>query len=93
MAERETSPRLRRRAGLERLASLLDGLRALSELREGRPGTFRHGSVPFLHLHYHLDGTIVADARLSKRGFTQFDVSEEVGQRDLLSAIERYLGY
>ena len=93
MAERETSPRLRRRAGLEQLASLLDGLRSLSELREGRPGTFQHGSVPFLHFHYHPDGTIVADARLSKRGFTQFDVSEEVGQRDLLSAIERYLRY
>ena len=93
MTEFQTSPKLRRRAGLKRLASLLDVLRALSELREGRPGTFQHGSRPFLHFHYHPDGTIVADARLSKRGFTQFDVSEEVGQRDLLSAVEQYLGY
>ena len=93
VAEFETSPRLRRKAGLKRLASLLDELRALSELREGRPGTFQHGSLPLLHFHYHPDGTIVADVRLSKRGFTQFDVSEEAGQQDLLSAIEQYLGY
>ena len=93
VAEFEKSPRLRRRAGLKRLASLLDGLRALSELREGRPGTFQHGSLPFLHFHYHPDGTIVADVRLSKRGFTQLDVSKQAGQQDLLSAIEQYLGY
>ncbi len=92
MAKSET-PRSRRRAGLKRLASLLDELRALSELREGRPGTFRLGSRPFLHFHYHPDGTIVADVRLSNRGFTQFDVSEEGGQQEVLSAIERRLRY
>ena len=92
MAEFETSPRLRRKAGLRQLASLLDELRALSELREGRPGTFQYGSRPFLHFHYYPDGTIVADVRLSKRGFTKFDVSEEAGQQEVLSAIEDYLG-
>ena len=92
MAEFETSPRLRPRAGLKRLAGLLDELRGLSELREGRPGNFRIGSRPFLHFHYHPDGKIVADGRLSDRGFTQFDVSEEGGQQEVLSAIERCLG-
>ena len=92
MAKFETSPRLRRKAGLQRLAGLLDELRALSELREGRPGTFQRGSSPFLHFHYHSDGTIVADVRLSSRGFIPFDVSEEAGQQEVLSAIEQHLG-
>ncbi len=93
MAEFQTSPRLRRKAGLERLAGLLGELRAFSELRERQPGTFDHGARPFLHFHYHADGTIVADVRLSKRGITEFDVSEEGGQQELLSATEQYLGY
>jgi hypothetical protein len=92
MAESETSPRLRRRAGLKRLASLLEELRVLSELREARPATFEYGSRPFLHFHYRPDGTIVADVQLSNQGFTPFDVSEEVGQQEVLSVIERYLG-
>ena len=91
MAEFKTSPKLRRKAGLKRLAGLLDELGALNELREGRPGTFQHGSIPFLHFHYQPDGTIVADVRLSRRHITQFDVSEETGQQELLSAIEQYL--
>ncbi len=91
MAEFETSPRLRRRAGLKRLASLLDELRALSELSEGRPGTFQHGSIAFLHFHYLPDGAIRADVRLSRRGITEFDVSADEGQQELLSAVEQYL--
>ena len=91
MAEFETSQKLRRRAGLKRLAGLLDELGALSDLREGRPGTFQHGSIPFLHFHYQRDGTIRADVRLSRRHITQFDVSDEAGQQELLSAIEQYL--
>jgi hypothetical protein len=93
LAEFETSPKRRRRAGLQRLAGLLSELRAFSELREGRPGTFQHGSRPFLHFHYHPDGTIVADIQLSKRGVTPFDVSEAAGQQEVLSAIEHYLGH
>ncbi len=88
MAQFETSPKLRGKAGLKRLASLLAGL---SELSERQRGTFHHGPRPFLHFHYHPDGTIVADARLSRRGVTQFDVSEEAGQQEVLSAIEQYL--
>jgi len=93
VAEFETSPKVRRRAGLKRLAGLLGDLRALSELREGRPGDFRIGSRPFLHFHYHPHGKIVADVRLSDGEITRFDVSEEGGQQEVLSAVERDLGY
>jgi hypothetical protein len=93
VADFETSPKARRRAGLRRLSSLLDELRALGELREGRPGTFQQGSRPFLHFHYHPDGTIVADVKLSSRGFSSFDVSDEAGQQEVLLAIERHLGH
>ncbi len=84
MAEFKNSRRLRRKAGLERIAPLLEELRALSELREGQPGTFFRGSRPFLHFHYHPDGNIVADVRLSDGGFTPFDVSEEGEQQEHL---------
>ena len=91
MAGPGRSPRSRRRAGLERLTGLLDELRGFGELCEGRSGDFQHGSRPFLHFHFHPDGTIVADVRLSKRGFSAFDVTEEAGRQELLSAIEHYL--
>ncbi len=92
MAEFNTSPRLRRKVGLKRIATLLEELRLLSELRERRPGTFRRGSRPFLHFHYHPDGKIVADVRLSDCGFTRFDVSEEGEQQELISTVRRCLG-
>ncbi len=92
MAEFRTSPKLRRKEGLKRLASFLDDLRGLGELREARPGEFRHGSHPFLHFHYHPDGKIVADVRLSNGGFTPFDVSDEAGQQEALLVIEGCLG-
>ena len=92
MADLEKSPKLRRRAGLKRLAGLLDQLRALGELREARPGTFLHGSRPLLHFHYSADGSIVADIQLSGRGFTPFDVSDEAGQQEVLAVIEDLVG-
>lgn len=91
MADFETSPRLRRRAGLARIAGLLDELRAFDELHEGRPGTFRLGSLPFLHFHYPPDGRIVADVRLADGGITRYDVSDEESQQEALSAIEQCL--
>jgi hypothetical protein len=91
VARFETSPKLRRRAGLRRLGPLLRELRALRELRERQPGAFHHGTGPFLHFHYHPDGSIIADVLLSRRGVTEFDVSDEAGQQELLSTIERYL--
>ncbi len=89
MAKSET-PR-RRKAGLKRLADLLDELREFRELREPRPAEFEFESRPFLHFHYRADGTIVADVRLSNRRFIPFDVSEDAGQDEVLAAIERYL--
>ena len=86
------TPRKHRRAGLRRLADLLDELREFTELREPRPAEFEFESRPFLHFHYHADGTIIADVRLSKRRFIPFDVSEEAGQQEVLAAIERHLG-
>ena len=90
MAKSETPPR-RRKAGLKRLANLLDELREFSELREPRPATFEYESRPFLHFHYRADGTIIADVRLSDRRFIPFYVSEEAGQQEVLAAVESYL--
>ncbi len=91
MAKSETSPRLRRKSGIKRLADLLDELREFSELREPRPATFEYESRPFLHFHYRADDTIIADVRLSERRFIPFDVSEDTGQQEVLEAIERHL--
>lgn len=90
-ARPRTAPALRREAGLRRLAGLLARLRGLETLREGRPGTFRLGGRAFLHFHYHPDGGIVADVRLSGNDFTRFDVSSEAGQDALLAAVRRHL--
>jgi len=91
VAKSETSPRLPRKAGLKRLANLLDELREFSELREPRPAEFEFESHPFLHFYYRADGTIVADVRLSHRRFIPFEVSEDAGQQEVLEAIERFL--
>ncbi len=88
MAEPGKSTKMRRRAGLQRIAGLLDELRALGELREVRPGTFMHGSCPLLHFHYPPDGRIVADVRLSDGSVRRFDVSDEGGRQEVLSVIE-----
>lgn len=90
IVKRETS-RNRRRAGLDRIADLLDQLRDLEELREPRPAEFELDSRPFLHFHYPADGTVVADVRLSKRRFVPFDVSEESGQQEVLAAVAEHL--
>jgi hypothetical protein len=81
-------------------------LRQLGALQEGRAGAFRYRSRDFLHFHFHPDGEIVADVRLSEktlagssgprrsqatRAVTRFDVSDEAGQGQLLSAIESFL--
>lgn len=92
MAEFETSPKQRRRAGLRQIASLLEELRSLSELRETRPGTFMRGSHQLLHFHYHAGGQIVADVRGADGQVERFDVSDEGGQQEVLSVIENCLG-
>lgn len=91
MTESSRSPRLRRRAGLERLAGLLEELRAFGELHETRPGNFQLGSRPLLHFHYPPDGQIVADVRLADGRLVRFDVSDEAGQQELLAVVESTL--
>ena len=91
MKDTKISAKHHRRAGLRKLSGLLAELRALRALREGRPGSFEHGSRPFLHFHYHPDGEIIADVRISNSGFTRFDVSAPTGQEDLLSAVRDFV--
>ena len=91
MTDVKTSPKQCRRAGLQKLSGLLAELRAHRALGEGRPGTFTHRSRPFLHFHYHPDGRIVADVKISGSGITRFDVSEPTGQEDLLAAVRDFL--
>jgi hypothetical protein len=91
MADFETSERVRRRVGLQRLAGLLEELRRFGQLRERRPGDFQIGTRPVLHFHYHADGSIVTDVRLSKHGIEHFDVSDTAGQYELLAAVEEHL--
>jgi len=91
VADFETSERVRRRVGLQRLAGLLEELRGFGQLRERRPGDFHIGTRPVLHFHYHADGSIVADVRLSKHGIEHFDVSDTAGQYELLAAVEEHL--
>lgn len=92
MAEFETSERVRRLQGLQRLAGLLRELRAVEVLRERRAGDFHLGKRPVLHFHYHADGSIVADVRLKKHGVEHFDVSDAAGQYELLATVEEHLG-
>lgn len=92
MARSETSAKKLRRLGMRRIAGLLDELRAFDELNEARPGVFHHGRTPFLHFHYRTDGSIRADVRLSKRGFTEIDASDDAGQQEVLLAVAKYLG-
>ena len=91
MAPPGDTTRDRRRAGMERLAGLLAELRGFPELREVRTGVFQIGSKPFLHFHFPASGRLIADVRLSKRGFTPFDVSDEAGRHELVAAIEGHL--
>jgi hypothetical protein len=89
VSDSTASPKKLRRAGLKRIAPLLEQLRKLEGLRESRTAVFAVGSRPFLHFHYHRDGSIRADIKLSRREpFTPFDVSDEAGQQEVLGIVE-----
>lgn len=93
MADETLSPKKLRRAGLKRIAPLLEELRKLEGLRESRPAVFAIGTTPRVHFHYHRDGTIRADVRLSaNEPFTPFDVSDEAGQQEVLGIVEGLVG-
>ena len=95
-ARRDPSPKVRKQAGLVRLAPLLDELRGIDALKESSPGIFRLRSKAFLHFHYHPTGDIVADVRMSGRtdiggGWTRFDVTESSGWPVMLDAVTGYV--
>ena len=52
--------------------------------RAGTPGGQKSGRRDLRSPRPPPDGTIVADVQLSNRGITQFDVSEEGDQQELL---------
>ena len=71
------------------LAALIEEVRALSGLREKKPGVFYRGPRAFLH--FHVDGeTLWADARVTD-DFVRYPVSTVVDQRSLLAALRRTL--
>lgn len=78
-----------KRSSLDRIASLLDVLRAHPVLHEVRPTHFLLYGKEFLHFHDE-DGGIVADAILSK-GRVSMSVDSAPEQAEFLERIERSL--
>src|SRR4051794_39196593 len=71
---------------LERIAPLLEHLRALDQLTERTPGSFYRKSSAFLH--FHVDGeNVYADVKLSGREFDRMRVTTKAEQRSLLAAV------
>lgn len=80
-----------KRAALDRIAPLLDVLRAHSALREVRPTVFHLNDRDFLHFHIILHshdepGGVFADVRLTK-GIVRMPVSSRSEQAELLERI------
>ena len=73
-------------ATLERIAPLLQELRAHPALREGRPGHFHIRSHEVLHFHDDPAG-VFADLRLAG-GFVRLCVTTSAEQAELLGRIE-----
>jgi hypothetical protein len=78
-----------KRATLDRLAPLLEALRAHPALREVRPTVFQLNGRDFLHFHDEPEG-IFADVRLTK-GFVRLPVSSHSEQLELLERIDHNL--
>jgi hypothetical protein len=70
---------------LDRLEPMLTALRAYSELREKKRGTFYRGSRAFIHFHEDPAG-LFADVRLHD-DFDRFDVTTVARQKALLREI------
>jgi hypothetical protein len=78
-----------KRTTLDRIAPLLDILRAHPALREPRPTVFQLNDRDFLHFHDEPEG-IFADVRLTN-GFVRLPVSSHSEQLELLERIDRSL--
>lgn len=74
---------------LDRIAPLLEELRARAVLRERRPGCFELRSRAFLHFHDDPSG-IFADVRLVE-DFVRMPVTSRSQQADLLDRIDACL--
>ncbi len=73
-------------ATLERIAPLLEQLRAQAALRERRPGCFHLGAREVLHFHDDPTG-VFADLRLAE-GFVRLCVTSAAEQADLLERLD-----
>ena len=73
-------------ASLERLAPLLEQLRAIAGLIERNPGIFYRRSTAFLHFHEDAAG-LVADAKLNFTRFERLPVNTPAEQSALLHAV------
>ena len=71
---------------LDRIAPLLQQLRARPALHEARPGVFTLKSHAFLHFHDDPSG-VFADVRLAE-GFVRLNVTSRSQQADLLARID-----
>jgi hypothetical protein len=71
---------------LQKLAPLIERLRALPGLVERTPGSFYHRSSAFLHFHEDPAG-LFADAKLDFRFFQRHRVSTRDEQSALLKAV------
>jgi len=71
---------------LEKLAPLIERLRALPGLVERTPGSFYHRSGAFLHFHEDPAG-LFADAKLDFKLFERHRVSTRAEQSALLKAV------
>lgn len=76
-------------ATLERIAPLLEQLRANAVLREKRPGYFYLGAREVLHFHDDPTG-VFADLRLGE-GFVRLCVTSTAEQAELLGRIDECL--
>jgi len=86
------TPAERKERGLKKLRALLNELLETDALDEKSPGVFRWKSRAFLHFHYLLDGSFVADARIGGDDFHKFDVTTPPGQAVFLAALRDTIG-
>ncbi len=73
-------------AALDRLAGLLEEIRARPALQERNPGIFYHKSKAFLHFHEDPAG-LFADLR-GAAGFERYPVNSNSERRRLLDRID-----
>jgi len=71
---------------LDRLAPLLEQLRAISGLTERTPGSFYRRSTAFLHFHEDPTG-LFADAKLDLVSFERLPVNTRTEQSALVRAV------